>query len=240
MNRHAERGTTLLELLISVTLLSLLTLGVLYSMRVGVNAMDKTNDRFSKNRRVIGADRALTGQIGNLMPVPVECGGQKAIMFQGDPQAMRFVSTYSLNEGLRGYPKLLEYMVIPHPEGRGVRLIVSEVPYSGPFSLRGGCVGIQSDPETGQPAPVFVPVQPRPDSFILADQLSAVRFIYKETMPPPILERWRPKWSGNKLPAAIRVEIVPLEPAAANLQTLTTTVPVRITGSPLVNWVDVE
>ena len=108
MRRAGERGVTLLELLIAVSLMSLLSLGVLYSMRVGVNAMEKTNDRFLKNRRVLGVEKALAAQINGLMPVTVECLGEsgipggKAVMFHGDPQAMRFVTSYSLQEGARG------------------------------------------------------------------------------------------------------------------------------------------
>ena len=73
--RGNQRGVTLLELLIAVALMSLLSLGVLYSMRVGINAMGKTNDRFLKNRRVLGVEKALAAQIAGLMPVTVKCMG---------------------------------------------------------------------------------------------------------------------------------------------------------------------
>lgn len=244
MRRAGERGVTLLELLIAVSLLSLLSLGVLYSMRVGVNAMEKTNDRFLKNRRVLGVEKALAAQINGLMPVTVECAGEsgipggKAVMFHGDPQAMRFVTTYSLQEGARGYPKIVEFAVIPGKDGQGVRLIVNELPYTGPWSVRGACVGTQPNPTGGEPGPLFLPVQARPDSFILADRLAAVRFIYRETLPPPLIERWTPKWVANKLPAAVRVELLPLEPTPEALQVSTTTIPVRITANPLVSYAD--
>lgn len=230
-----ERGTTLLELLISISLVSLLSLGVLYSMRVGIDAMDKTNQRFLKNRRVLGAEKVLSQQLAGLMPATVECGGPgapKAPMFQGDVQVMRFVSSYSLTEGARGYPKLLEYMVIPGENSEGLRLIVSEIPWASTNSLRGLCVGIRNDPVTGQPAPLFPPPSPRPDSFILADRLASVRFVYRETLPPPVLERWYPVWQFSKWPSAIRMELIPLQPEPTNLQTLSVTIPVRLTANP--------
>lgn len=242
--RRNQRGVTLLELMIAVALMSLLSLGVLYSMRVGVNAMGKTNDRFLKNRRVLGVEKAIAAQIAGLMPVTVEClgaggpAGGKAVMFQGDPQSMRFVSSYSLQEGARGYPKLLEFTVIAGDDGVGVRLIVNELPYSGPFSLRGACIGTQPDPLTGQAASLFIPIAPRPDSFILADNLAGVRFVYREELPPPLLERWTPKWLANKLPSAIRIEMIPLEYNPANLQVATTTIPIRITANPMVVYAD--
>jgi len=242
--RRNQRGVTLLELLISVALMSFISLGVLYSMRVGINAMEKTNSRFLKNRRVLGVEKALTAQIAGLMPVTVECNaaegvpGGKAVMFQGDPQSMRFVSSYSLREGARGYPKLLEFTVIPGENGAGVRLIVNELPYVTSFSLRGGCIGTQPDPQTGQAAPLFVPIMPRPDSFIIADKLASVRFIYREEMPAPLLERWTPKWLANKFPTAVRIEMVPLEVDPANLDVTTTTVPIRITANPMFTYGD--
>jgi prepilin-type N-terminal cleavage/methylation domain-containing protein len=239
--RRNQRGVTLLELLIAVLLMSLLSLGVLYSMRVGMIAMGKTNDRFVKNRRVLGVERALAAQVAGLMPVTIECpGGQdgKAVLFQGDPQSMRFVSSYSLQEGARGYPKLLEFTVIPGEDGVGVRLIVNEVPYSGPFSMRGACVGTQPDPATGQSAALFTPIAPRPDSFVLADNMAGIRFIYRDELPPPVLERWMPKWVANKLPSAIRIEMFPLATSPANLQVTTTTVPIRITANPMLVYAD--
>ena len=242
--RRNQRGVTLLELLIAVSLMSLLSLGILYSMRVGVNAMEKTNDRFRKNRRVLGVEKALAAQIAGLMPVTIEClgggGGQggKAVMFHGDPQSMRFVSSYSLQEGARGYPKLLEFTVIGGEGGVGVRLIVNEIPYTGPFSLRGACIGTQPDPVTGQSAPLFLPIAPRPDSFVLADKLAGVRFVYREERPPPLLERWMPRWVANKLPSAIRIEMIPLEANVASLQVITTTIPVRITANPMLSYAD--
>jgi prepilin-type N-terminal cleavage/methylation domain-containing protein len=241
MRRQNQRGVTLLELLVAVLLMSLLSLGVLYAMRVGMNAMGKTNERFTKNRRVLGVEKALAAQIAGLMPVTIECpGGQggKAVLFQGDPQSMRFVSSYSLQEGARGYPKMLEFTVIPGENGVGVRLIVNELPYSGPFSVRGACVGTQPDPLTGQMSALFLPIMPRPDSFVLADNLAGVRFIYRDELPPPLLERWTPKWLANKLPTAVRIEMFPLELEPANLHVTTTTIPIRITANPMFTYAD--
>ncbi len=238
--RSGERGVTLLELLIAVALMSFLSLGVLYSMRVGIDAMEKTNDRFLKNRRVLGVEKALAAQVAGMMPVWVECGGGggKAAMFHGDPQSMRFVSSYSLNEGARGRALLLEFTVIPGQDGKGVRLVVNERPWAGPKSLRGLCVGAQADPATGQTGPLFPPVMTGPDSFILADRLAGVRFLYQQKMPPPLLERWTPKWMANQLPTAVRIEMVPLEQKAADLQVMSATLPVRITANPVLVYSD--
>ena len=135
-----ERGITLIEMLIAVTLLSLLSVAVLFGMRIGLNAMERSNDRLMTNRKVLGVERVLTQQIAGMMPVMADCVTNpqappaRLPFFQGEPETMRFVSSYSLNEAGRGYPRVLEYQVIAGENGAGVRLIVNESWYSGPTS----------------------------------------------------------------------------------------------------------
>jgi hypothetical protein len=239
-----ERGTTLLELLVAVSLVSLVSLGVLYSMRVGLDAMDTTNRRFTRNRRVLGVDRALGAQIAGLVPATTECMGAsgvpsgKSILFHGDPGAMRFVSTYSLEEGARGMPKLLEFAIIPGANNEGVRIVVNERPYASTMSARGICGGMSTDPETGTAGPAYVPVQAGAGSFVIADRLASARFLYRETMPAPLFERWRARWISTQWPSAIRVEMTPLDTNPANLHVMTTTIPIRLTVNPLAEYVD--
>lgn len=62
--------------------------------------------------------------------------------------------------------------------------------------------------------PVFAPPQPGPRSFVLADRLAACRFVYLEddTVGP---QRWVEAWGRMDLwPAAIRVEMAPLDAAS--------------------------
>src|SRR4051794_12607344 len=149
-----ESGVTLIELLIAVTLLSLLSVGMLFAMRVGLNAMGKTNDHFNSDRRVLGVERILTEQIAGFVPATGLCSPDPQIapspvpFFQGEPQTMRFVSTYSLQEAARGYPRILEFQVIPGENGQGVRLIVNEHLYTGPLSTGILCAGTGPDPVT--------------------------------------------------------------------------------------------
>src|SRR5205814_2063081 len=116
--------------------------------RVGVGAVVKTNDRWMWNGRVAGAQHVVEQQLEGFMPViamygatPEERPNQKMPFFQGGPQSMRFVSSYSLQEGARGYPRILEFQVIPGENGKGVRLIVNENLYTGPPSAGMFCLG---------------------------------------------------------------------------------------------------
>ncbi len=152
MKRGSESGLTLIEVLIAVSLVGLLSVGMLWALRVGVTAMGKSNDKLIGNRRVTGAQRVLEQQIAGFMPVAAEVAvnpnspGSKIPFFQGEPQSMRFVSSYSLLEGSRGRPQILAFTVIPGDHGKGVRLIVDEYPYDGPLSAGQFIVGRATDP----------------------------------------------------------------------------------------------
>ncbi len=66
---------------------------------------------------------------------------------------------------------------------RGVRLIVNELPYTGPVQAGQTITGIEADPASGQPVPQFAPVAPGPQSFVLADRLAFCRFLYLQPLP---------------------------------------------------------
>ncbi len=236
--RRSLAGVTLMELLIAVTLVSLLSAGMLMAIRVGFNAMGKTNDRFLSNRRALGAQRILEQEIVGFMPVGADCiaggpGRPRIPFFQGEPDAMRFVSTYSIQEAARGYPRILEFQVIAGERNEGVRLVVNEYLYSGPLSTGALCFGLVPDPMLGVAVPRFAPIQAGPQSFVLADKLAFCRMLYQEALPPPALVRWLPRWFKAGWPSAIRVEMAPLAPDPAKLQPMTITAPLRSRRDPL-------
>lgn len=222
---HPQAGVTLMELLIAVSLVSLLSVGMLFAIRVGLSAMEKTNARFSGNRKTASVQRIIENQVSGLIPVVSDCRGggmSKFVYFRGLPQTMTFVSTYSLQESSRGYPRILEFSVI-RGERAGVRLIVNETIYPGPVNAGFLCTGMNAG------LPSFNQVGANPNSFVLADNLAYCRFIYRETLPYPELEKWTPAWiNGERLPSGIRVEMAPLLPETGRLQVMSVTVPMRV------------
>ena len=71
--RRTQSGVTLIELLIAITLVSLLTVGIMFAMRIGLNTLERSNARFIANRRVMGVDRVMHQQLGGFIPVKAEC-----------------------------------------------------------------------------------------------------------------------------------------------------------------------
>ncbi len=237
-------GVTLIELLIAVLLLSLLSVGIVITLRVALSAMNKSESKLMTNRRVSSIERILDQEIEGIMPVTADCQprpdvvGPTMTFFQGETQSMRLASTYSLQQGERGLPMILEYQVIPGDEGEGVRLIVNEHWYTGPRGAGIYCLGPggASEDEGGPPGPRFAPIAIGPDSFVLVDKLAYCRFSFRDPRMPGQTPIWVQRWVKDVLPSAIRIEMAPLAPDLGRLQPVTLTIPVHVTRLPLVPY----
>ena len=236
--RRQTAGFTLIELLVAITMVSLLSLAGLYAMRVGFNALDKTGKQLAYERRVMGSQRMLEQMVVNIMPARAYCHGGAVDVttrtaqstgavpfFDGRRDTMRFVSTHSLEEAARGTPRILELAVIPGRQGEGVRLVVNEHVYWGPLSTGYFC-GSQASFTPGQYASPFLPVKTGPNSYILADRMSSVRFFYRAPQTAPPFYAWVEDWTFGLLPEAIRVEATPL--SATDGRPLTIVAPIHL------------
>jgi hypothetical protein len=235
LRRNASAGTTLMELLISVLLLSLLSVGLMFAMRIGLNAYSKTQTRLMDNRRVAGAQRILEQELEGLVPVAARCGagmeggGTLAQFFQGEPETMRLVSTFSLQGAWRGEAQILEIFVIPGADGRGVRLVVNEIPYEGPLGAGRLCLGPHK----------FFAASAGPNSFVLADKLAFCHFTYLDQPPDQNLPpAWFPRFAGAAWPQGVRIDMAPLDPDASRLQPISMVAPIHVYRIPEIAYVD--
>ena len=159
----------------------------------------------------------------------MEGGGIKTLFFQGEPETMRLVSTFSLQGAWRGQPQILEIFVIPGSEGRGVRLVVNEIPYQGPLAAGRLCLG------PGK----FFPTSAGPNSFVLADKLAFCRFSYLDQPPEVTLPlAWFPRFAGPIWPRAVRIDMAPLDPDASLLQPISVVAPIRVFRHPEIPYGD--
>ncbi len=207
-------------MMIALTLVAAIISGLLMAMRIGLTSYEKVKARLEDNRRVMGLDQALHRQFGGMMPVTGYCGadGPKVAAFNGDAASVRFVSSFSLAEGARGYPRVVEYVAAPDPGG-GLRLMMNERIYSGPASVAPQCANN-----------IFPPVQVTPQSVEMAGKLAYCRFGYRTAVPDsPIGGDWLTVWQRPDLPRAVRVEMMPLDANPSHLPMLTLNVPVHIT-----------
>ena len=244
MKRAHQNGFTLIEMMVSITLLSVLTTGFFMALRVGLNAMERTSIRMDQNRRMVGVERTFERQIAGILPAMASCAGsRRAPIFAGSATSMRLVTTHSLAGAGRGYPQLLEYLIVPGELPGSWRVMVNETPYAGPGTIAGLCQGVTAN-QLLLRAPVV-----GPGSFILADHLASASFAYLYDNPVRFVHEWRPAWQpavlatpGSALPAAIRVDMASLatEPLHMRFSPLTLRVHVnRMAGEESV-YDDVE
>ena len=157
-------------------------------------------------------NRALARQIGGVMLVMGFCSSLRGVrrdrvpVFNGDPQSVRFVSSYSLAEGARGYPRLVEYQVAPDPNG-GVRLLMNERIYCGPASSVPLCVNR-----------TFLPSSSRRNPSKWRKARLLPDWCTREPTPySPVGGAWLPVWNQPNLPRVVRIEMASLDPNPARL-----------------------
>jgi prepilin-type N-terminal cleavage/methylation domain-containing protein len=231
--RSREAGVTLIELLVAVTLLSLLSLGMVMALRLSLSAYSKTETKLMESRRVMGAQRIVQQELEGMVPAFVMCGagqgapGMRAVLFQGTPAGIWMVSTFSLQMGWRGQPQILQVFVIPGKEG--VRLVVNEYPYTGPIGAAQYCSGSFIAPNSISRLALMTGFAAGPQTFVLADNLASVKFSYYtpavNMYDPPA---WQPEWASKGWPMAVRIEMVPSSPALSRLEPITVTAPIHI------------
>jgi hypothetical protein len=204
-----------MELMIAITLVAAIATGMLMAMRGGLLSLGRIQTRLDENRRALGIQRILTLQLEGAMPVRNGCGGQLSpFAFRGTSTALQMVSTYSIAEGARGYPRIVEYQVAPDDNGT-VKLIVYERVYT-PGSMAEFC----SD---------SVLLQGSPQPLVAAAHLAYCRISYHQLNPDTRFQGggWVDAWTTPNLPSAVRIEMAPAAPDPARLPVVAVTAPLH-------------
>lgn len=147
---------------------------------------------------------------------------------------MRFVTSYSLQDGWRGRLQIAALQVIPGEEGRGVRLIVNETPYTGSVQA-GSMIGSVDTDGTVH----FAPVTAGPQSFVLADHLAYCRFSYLVPKPEAPFQTWMSGWNTpTRLPMGVRIEMASLDSDSTGLHPSTVVSALHVDRTPGVFYAD--
>lgn len=220
-------GFTLIELMIAITLVSAIVAGMLAALRGGLLTLERVGTRIQQSRSNLGLDQMIRRQIGGILPAMGDCAidaaqAVRAPLFRGNSAAMLLVTSYSMTEGARGYPRMVEYRVLPNNDGTS-RLVVDEMLFPSPAASLNFC---------SQPS-LLRPLQPAPRSMVLAPRLAAARIVYREVNPATRLGgEWLPEWSAPNLPFAIRIDLQ-LAGGATSI-----TVPLHVTRDPREAYAD--
>ena len=231
MNNRNQSGVTLIELMIAITLVAMLSSGLLFAMRGGLLTEQRISTRLAANRRGINIQNMLNRQLAGAIPVMGLCeaaeGPASSLpFFQGTETWLRFVSSFSTTQGDRGAPQIVEYQVQAAPGGRW-RLAIAERPYSGPASTASFCRELKP-----------LPVNVGPTPFVAADQLLVCRFAYHERHNIYVYEEtpWLLGWDRPMLPSAVRIDMQPSEFTALPFSGITAVL--RTDRSALIQYVD--
>jgi len=207
-----QPGFTLMELMISITLVAAIATGMLMAMRGGLLSLNKTQTRLDENRRAMGIQRILSLQLAGAMPARTGCAGQLSpFAFRGTAALLQMVSTYSITEGTHGAPRIVEYQVTPDTGGT-VQLIVYESLYTGPASTAGFCsenIAVQGSP------------------FVAASRLAYCRFSYFQMNPDTQFRGggWVNGWGDPNMPSAVRIDMASATPDPVRLPVVAITAP---------------
>jgi len=215
-----ERGFTLMELVVAITLVAAIATGMLMAMRGGLLSLNKIQSRLEENRHALGIQRILTTQLNGVIPVRTNCSGQNSpFAFRGNASSLQMVSTFSISEGTRGAPHIVEYQVAPD-EGGTVKLMVYERLYAGPASLTGFC---------GE----AIAIQGSPQFLMAAGRLGYCRFSYRQIDPDTQFRgpNWVPAWGFPDMPTGVRIEMAPAAPDPTRLPVLAVTAILRVNRS---------
>lgn len=123
---NGNRGFTLLELLISITMLGLIA-GILgWTLNMAYRTVDKGERKIHYLEREKVAFSLLESQISTLIPYQFDDEGEKKFFFSGRKDKLMFASNYSLWRGTRGNV-FVAYEIQDNEKGKQLLLVTEQV-----------------------------------------------------------------------------------------------------------------
>jgi general secretion pathway protein J len=116
-NKKLEKGFTLLELIISITLLGIIVLVVMGATRLGFRSVDSGERKVESLERLRTSLSIIESQIQSEIPLTYDDEGSRKYYFKGSRESMQFSTNSSLLNGQRGYV-LASYRVAADVDGK--------------------------------------------------------------------------------------------------------------------------
>jgi len=181
MNRPAQRGFTLVELLVGLTLLGFIMVAVTGGLRIGLVGADRVTERAADGDVLRGVHAFLRDRIQAARPIRwTEEDGRTVLAFEGTPSRLSFVADMPSYPAIGGLYKL----TLEH-QGRDLIL--------GRALTDGRASGFLGDD--------FI-------SEVIATDVGGLRFSYFGRLGGRGVSGWHDTWADARtLPDLIRVEI---------------------------------
>jgi prepilin-type N-terminal cleavage/methylation domain-containing protein len=207
MKPRLQNGITLIELLIAMSLLGLISLGMLFAMRIGVNSWQHANKRMSADRSVIAASDLITEQLAGARAKVVGWGPLERragfLYFEGRAGRMRLLTDYSVAARVRGGMWIAEYWFESNARNE-CRLMYNERPFRSDDDIASTVNQVVTGP-AGYVADYRAPVTSA-STRVLYSGIHNCTFEYLvEPFNAPVY--WTPNWTSDNrlLPRAVAV-----------------------------------
>lgn len=177
MTRGRQAGFTLLEMLIAMTLLSLLLIALFSGLRFMGRTSEKVDSVIEESERLDLVRSLFDRQLANLFPMAAGAEGASKILFTGRADRLAFPILRLPGQGPAGL--ILAVFDITRERG-GFQLIYREYPFR-----PGASVAISDTPTR---------------STLLAESAGAMRFRF-------FGQSWQEQWNdGNRLPLMVALD----------------------------------
>jgi len=206
-NRSQGNGTegfTLIEMLVSVTLIALIALCVWGVMRITIASWKRGTDSIDTNQQHRATLDLMQKEVASmsplLPPIDPQTGMGQYPIFVGSDSGMQFLSPCALHfQDIPGMA-FVEYDVVSGSDGT-YSLVEKETPYLGGDPTQAEVFGEGDEP-----------------TFTIFDHLLGASFEYFDPGTTEIAPQWVSDWSGldyMSLPSALRITISEQEAASA-------------------------
>ena len=218
MRRSGENGFTLLEVLVSVTMIAMIAVVLWSVFRMSLTSWARGNAYIDANQRQRSVMDLVKKQMSSvypaIAPVDLQLGGTVYPIFVGAPESVQFISLASLRFNLNPGLTAVSYELVREDQG-GYSLVEREEQYLGIDPTQGGLL----DSKDKTVIPLF-------------ENLVSFGFEYFDPgtneSPPEWVREWNSRLMGG-LPGAISMSMVNRD---AKGQTLSRHVVIPILAKP--------
>lgn len=176
----ASPGFTLMELLVSFTLIGLVAVFIHLGYSVGLSAREKAEASLEDYQAAQASLDVLSRQIASMVPYVSSQEHEErrvqVMLFQASPRSLGFVTTWSATSGFAGGLRFAQYFVADSDSGAGRRLLLNEQPLLPEAKLRGPVIRGVIRTEDNRFLADLAPPRAGPRSLTLARGLDSVAF----------------------------------------------------------------
>ncbi len=180
-------GFTLLELLVTIMILTLMMTVAFGAVRLGSRSLEAGIKRANASEEIRTVSDFLRRQFAQMIPVSVGDDEVAQIAFTGDQNSIRFVAAARRHPAVAG---LLVYTLVTEEYANAQRLVLSYAPF---------------DPGAGD-----LPEAESDQHLILADGFATISFEFFGTSAADSMPSWHAEWQDDEenLPELVRIRLV--------------------------------